>query len=50
MILWYIREFTLKQTKIQEDLAQWAVGMREICPHNFGNNDRAKELRIIPEF
>ena len=26
------------------------LGMREICPNNFGNNDRAKELRIIPEF
>ena len=22
--------------------------MREICPNNFRNNDRAKELRIIP--
>ena len=26
------------------------VGMREIYPNNFGNNDRAKELRFILEF
>ena len=30
--------------------AKLVIGMREICPNNFGNNDRAKELRIIPEF
>ena len=26
------------------------VGMQESCLNNFGNNDEAKELSIIPEF
>ena len=29
---------------------RFGLGMWEICPNNFENNDRAKELRIIPEF
>ena len=26
------------------------IGVRELCWNNFGNNDGAKESRIIPEF
>jgi len=27
-----------------------SVGVQELCWNNFGNNDGAKESRIIPEF
>ena len=26
------------------------LGMRELCPNNFGNNDGVKELNITPAF
>ena len=35
---------------IQEVEGDRRIGMREICPNNFGNNDGVKELSIIPAF